>query len=204
MSTLNLGVASSMGGPAAAGGRGAGGSGHLGGSVLGRDRAHPRRPGVPTGLPAVRQPCRRRGSDPGNLRPGVPVAGRLHPGHLRGLVAPDHHQPVPGHGPSPAEDPLRRAGRGRLGEAGLRRARPRAGLRAAQPRPGGAAGPGHSAGRFPRRRGAVRPGRAVLRGDRPDPGRQGRYGPVPHPPGPGAAAGGAWPTATRPVSIPPE
>ena len=36
---------------------------------------------------------------------------RLHAGDVRGLVAPDHHEPVPGHGPAPAADPVRRAAR---------------------------------------------------------------------------------------------
>ena len=35
------------------------------------------------------------------------------PGHIRGLAAPHHHQPVPGHGPPPAADPIRRAARRR-------------------------------------------------------------------------------------------
>ena len=36
---------------------------------------------------------------------------RFQPGHLRGLAAPDHHQPVPRLRPPQAEDPLRRSRR---------------------------------------------------------------------------------------------
>ena len=70
-------------------------------------------PRLPAGLPADRQPARRRGPDPGGLRPGVPVAVVVHPGHLRGLAAPDHHEPVPRPGPPQGADPLRRARRRR-------------------------------------------------------------------------------------------
>ena len=49
----------------------------------------------------------------------------LHAGHLRGLAAPDHHQPLPRPGPPQAADPLRRA---------LRRARRPAGQPAARAR----------------------------------------------------------------------
>ena len=45
---------------------------------LGRGRPHPLRAGLPAGLPADRQPARRRGPDPGRLRPGLPVAVQLH------------------------------------------------------------------------------------------------------------------------------
>ena len=50
----------------------------------------------------------------------------LHAGHLRGLAAPDHHQPVPGPGPAQAAHPVRRARR-RRGERlrGASRRRPR-------------------------------------------------------------------------------
>src|SRR3712207_7102513 len=57
---------------------------------------------------SVGQPAGRRGPDPGDVRAGVPLAGGLLPGHVRGLAAPDHHQPVPGHGASPAADPVDR------------------------------------------------------------------------------------------------
>ena len=76
---------------------------------LGRDRRAALRPGLPARLPADRQPPRRRGPHPGGLRPRLPVAVDLHARHLRGLAAPDHHQPLPRPGPPQAADPLRRA-----------------------------------------------------------------------------------------------
>ena len=76
---------------------------------LGRDRRAALRPRLPARLPADRQPPRRRGPHPGGLRPGLPLAVDLHPRHLRGLAAPDHHQPLPRPGPPQAADPLRRA-----------------------------------------------------------------------------------------------
>ena len=72
---------------------------------LGRGRPGARRPGVPAGLPAVRQPARRRGPHPGDVHPGVPLAADLPARHLRGLAAPHHHQPVPRHGPPPRPHP---------------------------------------------------------------------------------------------------
>ena len=95
------------------------------GPDLGRDRRAALRPRLPAGLPPHRQPPRRRGPHPGGLRPGVPLAVDLHARHLRGLAAPDHHQPLPRPGPPQAADPLRRP---------LRRAR-RAGCAAPSPAP---------------------------------------------------------------------
>ena len=80
---------------------------------LGRDRRAALRPGLPARLPPDRQPPRRRGPHAGGLRPGLPVAVAYTPGHLRGLAAPDHHQPLPRPGPPQAADPLRRARRRR-------------------------------------------------------------------------------------------
>ena len=97
----------------------------LGGPVLGRDRRAALRPGLPARLPAHRQPARRRGPHAGGLRPGVPVAVVVHARHLRGLAAPDHHEPVPRPGPPQGQDPLRRA----------RRRRRRPACRAAPSRP---------------------------------------------------------------------
>ena len=91
-------------------------------SHLGGDRQHAQRPGLPPRLPPDRQPARRRGPHPGGLRPGLPLAVDLHARHLRGLAAPHHHQPLPGHGPPQAADPLRRARRRR----GRAAAQPRA------------------------------------------------------------------------------
>ena len=92
---------------------------------LGRDRRAALRPRLPARLPPDRQPPRRRGPHPGGLRAGVPLAVDLHARHLRGLAAPDHHQPLPRPGPPQAADPLRRA---------LRRARRPADQRAADAR----------------------------------------------------------------------
>ena len=79
---------------------------------LGRGRPGARRPGLPAGLPADRQPARRRGPHPGDVRPGVPLAVVLQARHVRGLAAPDHHQPVPRHGPPPRAHPDGGAARG--------------------------------------------------------------------------------------------
>ena len=57
--------------------------------------------------------------------------------------------------------------------------------------------PRRPAGRLPRRRRALRPRAAVLRGDRRDPRHQGRHRPLAHPPRPGAAARGARPPRAR-------
>ena len=43
---------------------------------LGRTRPPARRPGIPVGLPPVRESARRRGPDAGNVHPGVPLACR--------------------------------------------------------------------------------------------------------------------------------
>ena len=83
------------------------------GALLGGRRRPALRTGLPAGLPADRQPARRGGPHAGGLRPGVPLAVVLHAGHLRGLAAPDHHEPVPRPGPSQGQDPLRRAVRRR-------------------------------------------------------------------------------------------
>ena len=48
---------------------------------VGGHRPHPFRSGIPSRLPADRQPARRRGPDPGGFRPGVPVAVQLYAGH---------------------------------------------------------------------------------------------------------------------------
>ena len=79
---------------------------------LGRCRPRARRPGLPPGLPAHRQPARRRGPHPGDVRPGVPLARLLQARHVRGLAAPDHHEPVPRHGAPPRADPHGGAARG--------------------------------------------------------------------------------------------
>ncbi len=76
---------------------------------VGRDRRPALRPRLPPGLPPDRQPARRRGPHPGGLRPGLPLPVDLHARHLRGLAAPDHHQPLPRRCPPQAADPLRRA-----------------------------------------------------------------------------------------------
>ena len=137
---------------------------------LGRDRRAALRPRLPARLPADRQPPRRRGPHPGGLRPGLPLAVDLHARHLRGLAAPDHHQPLPRPGPPQAADPLRRA---------LRRARRPADQRARR-RPDAAYADrtfdddveralATPAAGLPRRRRAVRRRGPVLRGDRRDP-----------------------------------
>ena len=92
---------------------------------LGRDRRPALRPRLPARLPADRQPARRRGPHPGGLRPRLPLPVDVHARHLRGLAAPDHHQPLPRPGPPQAADPLRRP---------LRRARGPAAQRAADAR----------------------------------------------------------------------
>ncbi len=88
---------------------------------LGAGRARALRARLPAGLPPLRQPAGRRGPHPGHLRPGLPVARHLHARHLRGLAAPDHHQPLPRHGPPPAAHPLRRPARRRRAAARPRR-----------------------------------------------------------------------------------
>ena len=82
-------------------------------SHLGGDRQHAQRPGLPPRLPPDRQPARRRGPHPGGLRPRLPLPVDVHARHLRGLAAPHHHEPLPGHGPAQAAHPLRRARRRR-------------------------------------------------------------------------------------------
>ena len=89
-------------------------------AVVGRAGAPARRPGVPAGLPAVRQPARRRGPDPGDVHPGVPVGAELPARHVRGLAAPHHHEPVPRHGPPARPHPHGGAARGLRPGAGRR------------------------------------------------------------------------------------
>ena len=55
-------------------------------------------------------PARGRGSHPGGLCPGLPLAVQLHPRHIRGLAASHHHQPLPRHGAPQAAHPLRCSG----------------------------------------------------------------------------------------------
>ena len=162
---------------------------------LGRDRRAALRPGLPPRLPADRQPARRRGPHPGGLRPGLPLAVDLHARHLRGLAAPDHHQPLPRPGPAQAADPLRRAHRRAGGPADQRAAEPRRGLRRPALRRRRRARARDAAAGLPRRRGAVRRRGAHLRGDRRDPRRQARHRPVADPPRPRAAAQARWRTA---------
>ena len=76
--------------------------------------------GWPTGSPATRH-------DAEDLTQEVFVRvfrslSDLLAGHLRGLAAPHHHKPVPGHGAPPAADPVRGPGRGDGGRAARRRA----------------------------------------------------------------------------------
>ena len=142
------------------------GAGRVDAADLGGDRPRPQRPGLPAGVSADRQPPRRRGSHPGRLRPGVPLAAPLPAGHVRGLAAPDHHQPVPRLARGVAEDPLRRPGRrlrraaaehlaDSVGAAGRRRPRPRRRRRARRAATG-----------VPCRRRALRHRGPDLRGDR--------------------------------------
>ncbi|CAA9310443.1 MAG: Alternative RNA polymerase sigma factor SigE, partial [uncultured Frankineae bacterium] len=175
-------------------GRAGGGARHrvgtergLDGSLVGRGRPHALRARLPAGLPPDRQPVRRRGPHPGGLRPRVPLAGQLHPRDLRGLAAPDHHQPVPRHGAPQGPHPLRRA-------PGRRRAPPQhrpgsgAGLRRHALRPRRAGRARRAPARLPGRRRPVRSRGPVVRGDRRDARHQDRDRPQPHPPGPVAAA----------------
>ncbi len=85
--------------------------------------------GLPARLPADRQSARRRGSTPGGLRQGLPVAVQLHPRDVRGLAASHHHQPVPGLGPAQAADQVRGPGRRNGSPAARLRAHARRGLR---------------------------------------------------------------------------
>ena len=164
------------------------------GSDVGRDRRAALRPGLPARAPADRQPRRRRGPDPGGLRPGVPQSRHLHARHLRGLAAPDHHQPLPRPGPAQAADPLRCAVRRARGAARpARHPRPETAVRRADLRRRRRARARLSAAGLPRRRRAVRRRGAELRGDRHDPRRQARHRPLPHPPRPVDAARRAGP-----------
>ena len=160
-------------------------------SHLGGDRQHAQRAGLPARLPPDRQPARRRGPDPGGLRPRLPLAVDVHAGHLRGLAAPHHHQPLPGHGPPQAAHPLRRARRRRGRAAAQPGAHPAAVLPRHPLRRRRAAGAGHPRAGVPRGRRAVRHRGPVVRGDRRDPRRQARHGAQPHPPRPLAPAQGA-------------
>ena len=81
----------------------------LGDAHLGAGGRRALGPGVPARLPALGECPGRRGPHAGDLHPGVPLARGVQSRHVRGLAAPDHHEPVPGHGPSSAEDPVRRA-----------------------------------------------------------------------------------------------
>ena len=161
---------------------------------LGRDRRPALRPRLPARLPPDRQPARRRGPHPGGLRPRLPQPLDLHARHLRGLAAPDHHQPLPRPGPPQAADPLRRALRraGRPAPSDLPDARH--GVR--RPAPSTTT----SSARWPRLPPEFRA--AVVLCDveglsyeeiAADPRRQARHRPLPHPPRPRHAARGARP-----------
>ena len=127
---------------------------------------------------------------------------QLHPGHLRGLAAPDHHQPVPRHGPAQAADPVRGAGRRGGGAAARRRADARPGVRRPPSRHRRAAGAGGPGARIPGGGRAVRHRGPLLRGDRRHPRGQAGHGAQPHPPGPGPAPGGARPPPPPPPGAP--
>src|SRR4051812_27415410 len=159
----------------------------MGGADLGAGRARPLRARVPARLPPVRQRPGRRGPHPGDVRPGVPLAGQLLARHLRGLAAPHHDQPLPRHGPPPAADPVRRAARGHRAPA-RHVAQPGAGLRRHPPRPADPGGPRRALTGVPRRRRPLRHRGPDLRGDRGDPRHQARHGAQPHPPRPRRAA----------------
>ena len=173
------------------------GPGCVDSAQLGRDRPRPQCPGLPPGLPSHRQRPRRGRSDPGRLRPRLPFPAPLPARHLRGLAAPDHHQPLPGRGPATQEDPLRRSG-GRLGRppaepvpdpvgaARRRRAGPRRGRRLVRALAG-----------VPGGRRALRHRGSDLRRDLGGAGRQDRHRTQPHPPRPGPAAPALWLTASR-------
>ena len=168
---------------------------------LGGAGPRPQRPGLPPGLPADRQPARRRGPHPGRVRPGLPLAAPLPARDVRGLAAPDHHQPVPGRSPSPAEDPLRRPGRRLGGAVAERLADPLRGAGRRGPRSRRRRGAGRAAAGVPGRRGAVRHRRSQLRGDQRGARRQDRHRTQPDPPGPCAAAGRSRPPpAHRPAA----
>ncbi len=154
---------------------------------LGRGRARARGPGLPPRLPAHRQPARRRGPHPGDVRPGVPLAGLLQAGHVRGLAAPHHHEPVPGHGAPPLAHPHGGAARGHRPHP---RPRPGAGAGVLRhpPRPRAAGGARRAAAGVPRRRRPLRRGGPVLRGDRRDARREAGYGEEQDPPRPCRAA----------------
>ena len=55
-------------------------------AVMGRTGASARRSGLPTGLPALRQPARCRGPHPGDLHPGVPPVQNYQPGTFEGWL----------------------------------------------------------------------------------------------------------------------
>src|SRR6266487_6000947 len=57
---------------------------------MGADCADPFGTGLPSGVPAHRQPAGRRGSDTGSLRPRLPFAVPVHTRHFRRLASPDH------------------------------------------------------------------------------------------------------------------
>ena len=110
------------------------------------------------------------------------------PGHLRGLAAPDHHEPLPRPGPAQAADPLRRALRRAGRPAHQLVAEPGRGVRRPHLRRRHRARPRDPAPGLPCRRRALRRRGPQLRGDRRDPRRQARHRPLPHPPRPRDAA----------------
>ena len=159
--------------------------------------------GLPAGLPADRQPARRRGPHPGGLRPGVPLAVQLHaraPSRAGCTGSPPTCSSTwrgasSGSGsrasPTTPRERLRRPGAARPAQAfddatSTPTSRPRS---------------TRSGARVPRGRRAVRHRGPVLRGDRRHPRRQAGHRAQPHPPRPRPAAGGARaprPRATNP------
>ena len=94
--------------------------GCLGGPSVGTGRPRALGTCVSVGLPAVRQHRGCPGPDPGDLLPGVPVAGGLLAGHIRRLAASHHHESVPGPGSAPASDAGPRPSAGSRATAGHR------------------------------------------------------------------------------------
>ena len=132
--------------------------------------------------------ARRRGPHPGGLRPCLPVAVAVHAGHVRGVAAPDHDQPVPRQ--------VRRKARIRFDALAATQATASPGASRGRPqvyndanfdpdiagraRPAAAGVPRR--GRAVRRRGLTYEEIAAMLGG------QARHRPQPHPPGPVAAA----------------